>query len=263
MTPLVLLAAALSLPVIFLVVRYYRVQKKLRAQTRQLEQVERELERLQLSFARFTPATLVDKIAAEGISHSADTREVTVLFADIQGFTKLSEGLEPAVLVELLNGFFSRMSNAIEAHHGHVGKFIGDGLMATFGALRHNPWQSIDAAIAALSMRDALSDYNRELAANGLPRLSFGVGIHCGEVVAGILGSENLLEYTVIGDVVNLASRVQALTRSLEADILVTESVGGKLDSRFAVRKMNPAPVKGKSAEVTTYAIDALRPVRE
>ena len=112
-------------------------------------------------------------------------------------------------------------------------------------------------------MRDALSEYNRELAANSLPRLSFGVGVHFGEVVAGILGSENLLEYTVIGDVVNLASRVQALTRSLEADILVTEPVQNKLDSRFVVREMDPAPVKGKSATVTTYAIDALRPVRE
>src|SRR5207247_9183694 len=114
----------------------------------------------------------------------------------------------------LLNGYCERVSRALTGHRGRVAKFIGDGSLALFGALEANPWQTNDAAHAALAMRAALADYNAALGGEGLPALAMGVGIHRGTVVAGVIGSAELVEYGVIGSAVNLASRVQALTRA-------------------------------------------------
>ena len=129
--------------------------------------------------------------------------------------------------------------------------------MALFGAFDNNPWQSADAVRAALAMRERLARYNEELAARGLERLEFGVGINAGEVVAGVMGSDHLTEFTVIGDSVNLAARVEAMTRVHGVDILVTDTVRAVLDDRFSVRPMPPTLVKGKSEPITTFAVDS------
>ncbi len=216
-----------------------------------------DLERLQTAFSRFAPEEVVEQIAARGVAPEAQEREVTVLFADLKGFTALSAGLKPAVVVELLNGYFRVMSEAIVAHQGHVAKFVGDGLMALFGALQHNPWQARDAVEAALAMREALVRYNAATAERGLPPLEFGVGIHRGVAVAGVIGSREWMEYTVIGDTVNVASRVERLTRVHGTDLLVTEEVRAALDGRFRLRAMPPVPVRGKSEPIRTYAVEA------
>ena len=168
---------------------------RLRAQRRrlrlQLEGATAELQRLQLSFARFAPTAVVDGIAARGRSTEAQRKDVTVLFGDLVGFTSLSEQLAPEVLVAVLNEYFLRMSGAIIEHRGHVSKFIGDGLMALFGALEPNPWQANDAVHAALAMQHALIAYNEELSARDLPALRLGVGIHRGPAIAGVIGSNS------------------------------------------------------------------------
>jgi class 3 adenylate cyclase len=115
-----------------------------------------------------------------------------------------------------------RMSRAIAEHRGHISKFTGDGILALFGVLEPNPWQADDAVRAALAMRDALEEYNKELALAGQPALRVGIGLHRGVAVAGVIGSEELVEFTVIGSTVNLASRVEHLTRRHAADILIT-----------------------------------------
>src|SRR5207247_10589883 len=120
----------------------------------------------------------------------------------------------PEGWVGVLNGCFEGMRRAITGHRGHVAQVIGDGILALCGALEANPWQTNDAAHAALAMRAALADYNAALGGEGLPALAMGVGIHRGTVVAGVIGSAELVEYGVIGSAVNLASRVQALTRA-------------------------------------------------
>jgi adenylate cyclase len=153
-------------------------RRKAKESAARLEGAARALEHLQRAFSRFAPATVVEQIIERGLSTTAEKREVTVLFADLQGFTSLSEQLDPVSLVEILNGYFERMSTAIRDHHGHVSKFMGDGLMALFGALENNPWDARDAVEAALEMRTALTSYNVELEHRGLPRLAFGVGIH-------------------------------------------------------------------------------------
>ncbi len=222
---------------------------------RRVERNALELERLQRSFARFAPADLVERIIGDGHLESGDRREVTVMFTDIRGFTRISERLDPAVLIDVLNGYFREMSGVIRTHHGHVTRIMGDGIMCVFGALQPNPWHAQDAVAAAIGMREALGRYNAELRERRLPELSFGVGIHCGTVVAGLVGSDELLEFTVMGDVVNVASRVEALTRQLDADILVTEQVRGRLGDRYALSAMPPAPIRGKADPVLTWAV--------
>jgi adenylate cyclase len=218
----------------------------------------KQLEQLQVAFHRFAPQDVVEDIIARGISARGERRDVTVLFADLVGFTSLSESLEPETVVQVLNGYFQRMTRVISSHNGHVGKFIGDGILATFGAPEPNPWQAQDAVRAALAMDRALAEYNLDLQRQGHPALELGVGIHCGPVVAGLLGSSELMEYTVIGDVVNTASRIESLTRKLEATILISDSVRKQLDSRFHLREMAPSEVKGKSKALATWAVDSI-----
>jgi adenylate cyclase len=251
---LILLATGFALAVIlaFVVILLRKERNILR---RRAERSASELERLQRSFARFAPAELVDRIVDAGMLESGDRREVTVMFTDIRGFTSLSERLDPAVVIEMLNGYFSQMSEVIRSHHGHVTRLMGDGIMSVFGALNRNPWHALDAVEAAIEMKRALGMYNATLRSRGLPELSFGIGIHSGTVVAGVVGSNELLEFTVMGDVVNVASRVEGLTRQLDADILVTEEVKSRLSDRFTMSEMPPALIKGKSSSILTWAV--------
>lgn len=214
------------------------------------------LETLQTSFSRFTPDEVIERVIASGVSTSGERKEVTALFADLVGFTALSESLEPAALVQILNGYFERMSRAITQHRGYVSTFLGDGILALFGALQPNPWQGNDAAQAALAMRRELEDYNKELADRGLPSLGIGVGLHRGTGVAGLVGSRELMQYAFVGRTVNVAARVQDLTRSCDADILVTEAVREGLDPRFVVRPMAAAALRGIEKPVVTYAVE-------
>jgi class 3 adenylate cyclase len=245
-----IVAGALALAVISL-------RKKNAVLGQRVERDAMELERLQRSFARFAPAALVEKIVSDDLRAIGERREVTVMFVDIRGFTRLSEQLDPAVVVDILNGYFREMSRVIQSHHGHVTRLMGDGIMSVFGVLERNPWHVQDAVEAAIDMRAALASYNERLRSRGLPALEFGVGIHCGPVVAGLVGSDELVEYTVMGDVVNVASRVEALTRQLRTDVLVTDEVRTQLGDRFRMEQMPALAIKGKSLPIVTWAVQA------
>lgn len=249
----VVAAAVLVSGLSYLWRRAHREAARLRER---LETASMELQRLQMSFGRFAPEQVVERIAARGVPTSPENKEVTILFADLVGFTRMSGQLAPDVLVRILNGYFERMSQVITEHRGHVSKFIGDGILALFGALEGNPWQANDAVQAALAMRAALQHYNGELEAGGLPRLGFGVGLHRGIAVAGIVGSHELMEFTVIGNTVNVAARVERLTRVHHVDILVTQAVRQALDPRFVLRELPAVPVRGVSEPVVTFAVD-------
>jgi adenylate cyclase len=216
-----------------------------------------ELERLEHAFARFAPMELVERVIATGVPTSGERVEVSVLFADLVGFTPLSESVDPSTLVRILNGYFERMSRAITAHQGHISTLIGDGILALFGALEANPWHTNDAARAALAMRTELAAYNDELAAEGLPKLALGIGLHRGTGIAGLVGSHELMQFTVVGTVVSVAARVQGLTREHGVDILVTGAVRRALDPRFALRALPPRALKGISEPVDTFALGA------
>lgn len=235
-----------------------RARRSTRGLAARLTDASTALETLQQAFSRFVPAEVVEDIIARGISTRSEKKEITVLFADLQSFTPLAERLDPDVLVRVLNGWFERMGRAITAHGGHVAKFIGDGLLAHFGALTPNPWQTHDAVQAALAMRAALADYNTALVGDGLPALAMGVGIHRGTVVAGVIGGAELVEYGVIGSTVNLASRVEELTRVHGVDILVTEAVRAAVVGKVRVRAMPAVEVKGVAGALTTFAVEGV-----
>jgi len=234
-------------------------QRRESARLRQrLDNAATDLENLQRAFSRFAPDEVIERVIAEGISTRGERKEVTALFADLVGYTALSERMEPSELVGILNGYFERMSDAISEHRGHVSTFLGDGVLALFGALAPNPWQANDAVHAAIAMREALAGYNEELERRGLPRLAVGIGIHRGSGVVGLIGSRDLMEFAFVGRTVNIAARVQDLTRQHDADIVITEAVRKELDPRFQLTALEPAHLKGVEAPVETYAVGRL-----
>jgi len=246
-----LLIAALAVAVVMLV----RQRALTRTRQAQLETALAELQRLQQSCARFAPASVIDRIATDGLEAAAERKEITALFADIVGYTPLSEQLEAPVLAKLLNGYYQRMSDAISAHRGHVSTFLGDGILAYFGAFEPNPWQSNDAVRAAQAMRKALEDYNLELERDGLPKLGIGIGLHRGLVFAGLVGTRDRTEYACVGRTVNVAARVQTLTREHKVELLLTEEVRAHLDPTFTLRALPATAVKGIAEPVVTYTL--------
>jgi adenylate cyclase len=239
--------------------RQWRRNERLQAQ---IEAAAADLQHLQEACSRLAPAGVVQRLVADGLgpgtATAAERKVVTALFADLVGYTALSERLEPAVLARVLNGYFQRMSDAIHEHRGHVSTFIGDGILAYFGALQPNPWQCDDAVRAALAMRAAIRDYNAELAREGLPPLAVGIGIHRGPGLAGLVGSRERMEYGFVGRTVNVAARVQALTRTHQVDILVTDALCAGLDARFVLTAMPAEAVKGLDDPLVTYAVRGL-----
>jgi class 3 adenylate cyclase len=233
-----------------------------RRHSRQLEQLlgvaDDKLEDLQRQFERFVPADVVERLTDAGTPFAPERRQVTMLFADLRGFTALCDRLDPDLTVGVLNDYFRHMTLAIGRHHGHVTEFVGDGLLALFGALEPNPWQARDAVLAALEMRAELARYNAALRAKGLPELRFGIGIHGGEVVAGVMGTPGLSKFSVTGDPINVASRVEGLTAKYEVDLLITEEIRRTLDDRFSVSAMPPALVKGKTEPIQTYYVESV-----
>jgi adenylate cyclase len=225
--------------------------------TRRLEHAAAELQNLQIAFSRFAPDSVIERIIADGSADVGEKKEVTILFADLVGFTAMSEGSRPTDLVRILNGYFERMSQAITNRRGYVSTFIGDGILALFGAMEPNPWQGNDAVHAALDMHAALVTYNEELQADGLPALSLGIGLERGTGVAGLVGSRDLKEFTVVGGTVNVASRVQNLTRIHPANIIVTQTLKETLDPRFRLRQLPDTSVKGIEKPLVIYAVDS------
>jgi adenylate cyclase len=223
---------------------------------RRLALASRNLESLEHAFTRFAPHEVVERIIADGIATDAETKDVTILFADLKGFTSLAEQLEPAALVDLLNGYFERMNRAVAANRGYLAKFIGDGFLALFGALEPNPWQTNDALHAALAMRAAIADYNQSLREKGGPALAVGIGIHRGPVVAGVLGTSALKEYGVIGRTVNVAARIEELTRVHGTDVLVSDAVRVACDPRFRLRALPAVEAKGLPEPLVTFALE-------
>lgn len=219
------------------------------------------LERLQVSFGSFAPRDVIEHLTDPDGVYRASLREVTVLFADLRGFTRLCQGRDPVEVVEILNGYFESMHRAVRAHHGELTELTGDGILALFGALEHNPWQEIDATKAALAMRSALVKYNEELTKKDLPNIAFGIGIHQGPLLTGVLGSRDLQKFGVVGDAINVASRLEGLTKHHKCDILVSDAVKAKLRGQFELVAKDPVLVKGRTDPVAShYVVNEIAP---
>lgn len=226
--------------------------RQLRAQ---IENLYREVQHVQQSCGRLAPPSVVQQLVSGDTQSSAERKIVTVMFIDVVGYTDISERTEPPVLAELLNGYFRRVHTAVTAHRGRIGTYLGDGVLAYFGAFEPNPWQSDDAVAAALDLVAAMHYYADELETQSYPRLRVGIGIHRGSGLAGLVGSEERMEYAFVGRTVNTAARVQALTRVHDCAVLITEAVREKLDPHVPLRALPPTAVKGIQEPIATYEV--------
>ncbi len=189
-----------------------------------------------------------------GQALGGETREVTVLFCDIRSFTAMSEKMAAAEVVSLLNRYFTALGKCITSHHGIINKYIGDAIMAIFGAPVVSQNSAQDAFEAALDMRKALQNINKEFERDGLPQLKFGIGIHTGPVFAGTIGAESRMEYTVIGDTVNTASRMESLCKTYKTDLLLSEAAAEKLGSEEQkLSFVADAEIRGKTELMKLY----------
>jgi adenylate cyclase len=221
-----------------------------------------ERERLKDTFGRFTNPAVAEQAMKGELPLGGETREVTVFFSDIRSFTAISEKLDPQEVVEFLNGYMTRMVDCVDKTGGVVDKFIGDAVMAVWGAplSAGSPAQdALNCVKAALLMRASLYEYNRDRGGDKNPVIHIGCGINTGEVVAGQIGSNRRMEYTVIGDTVNLASRTEALNKPLGTDILITENTWNLIGRYLVTEEMPPVSVKGKEKPVRMFAVINLK----
>jgi adenylate cyclase len=182
-------------------------------------------------------------------------REMSVLFSDIRGFTALTESGQAEALVAQLNEYFSRMVEVVFAHRGTLDKFVGDMVMALFGAPLDDEEHADHAVEAALEMVAALDDLNRKWAAEGRPTLGIGIGVNSGGMIAGNIGSERVRSYTVIGDHVNLAARLESLNKEHGTAILISEWTAARLKRQYDLRPLGAVVVRGKSVPVQIYEV--------
>jgi class 3 adenylate cyclase/tetratricopeptide (TPR) repeat protein len=215
-----------------------------------------------LLLERFIPGHVVAEILAGNRGPLLDRRqEVAVLFCDVRDYTALSEGLQPEEVMDLLNEWFGEATRAIRRHGGMVDKFIGDAVMALFGAPEPRDDAAADAVRAALAMRDALVALNLRNRALERHEIHVGIGIHSGPAVVGFLGSHLHRAYTAIGDTVNTASRLEGLTRAYNCDVLISQEVDA-VQQRHAVAEtsfLDKVKVKGRQQEVAVYKVMGLR----
>jgi adenylate cyclase len=214
-----------------------------------------EREHIKDTFGRFVSRDVAEAVLSGQVPLAGERREVSILFQDIRGFTALSEKLDPVALLRLLNQFFTEVVAAVEAEGGVVKQFTGDGVMALFGAPQSRTDHTERAVRAALGIVSRLTQLNVLLQKEGLAPLLIGIGIHTGDVVAGLIGPDERIEYGVVGEPVNLASRIEALTKELTATILVSKEIAGRLGPQFVLGRTALLPVKGKSRPVEVVEV--------
>ena len=205
------------------------------------------------TFGRHVSPQVAQRLLERGTGSDTELRDVSVLFLDIRGFTTRSESHSPEEVVELLNDLFSFMVDEIDRHQGIVNKFLGDGFMAIFGAPFSGGQDAANALTAAMGICDQLE---ARVASQELPPLGIGIGIHAGHAIAGNIGSSRRKEYTLIGDVVNVASRVESLNKEFDTTLLVTDAVWSHLEEpRPEAVVHRDVEIRGRTERMTIYQL--------
>jgi adenylate cyclase len=222
---------------------------------------ERKRQEIKRAFAHYISPAVLEEILADPakLKLGGVKVEATILFSDIAGFTTISERNTPEVISKLLNKYMTAMTRIITSHNGTIDKFIGDGIMAFWGAPLADPKHALNACRAALAMQQRLPSLNQELRELGLPEVSFRVGLNLGEVIVGNMGSQELFDYTVIGDPVNLAARLEGANKQFDTQILVSSFLYERVRERVEAAPLGRITVKGKTDSVEVYALRGLK----
>jgi len=212
--------------------------------------------RIRNIFQKYVPAPVIERFFASPEQMLVgEDRSLAVLFSDIRNFTDLSQWMRPHEVVEFLNQYFGRMADAVFRHEGVVDKYIGDALMAFFGAPAPDSRSAYHAAAAAFDMLRELEDFNGQRTRAGLGPIGIGIGVNYGSMTIGNIGSDRKMDYTVIGDMVNLASRIEGLTKYYHEPLIVSETVKELVSGDFPCRLIDRTRVKGRETEEAIYAM--------
>ena len=221
----------------------------------------RKKEMIKKTFQRYVSRDVVEEILKnpEGLALGGKRQHMTILFSDIRNFTPMSESLKAEEVVELLNMYFSEMTGIIFKYRGTLDKYIGDAVMALFGAPKELPNSEELAVRTAIEMQEKMKEFRATLKIQGKNEIAIGIGLNAGEVIVGNIGSGQQMNYTVIGDVANTASRLESLTKEYKRDIIISQSVYDKVKDIIVAEDLGEASVKGKLAKVKIYAVLGLK----
>jgi adenylate cyclase len=215
----------------------------------------KERDKVKSLFSKFHGSSVAEDLLKKDIGVGGQNKEVTIFFSDIRGFTKFSEGHTPEEVVSMLNEYFEVMVNIINRNHGVVDKFIGDAIMAVWGAPQSTGEDTQHAVKACLEMRVALEKLNEKRISRGQEPLKIGMGLHTGPAISGTIGSNERMEYTVIGDTVNITSRIESSTKAFGTDLLVSEDIVSQVENEFFLEAAGSVEVKGKSEALKLYRV--------
>jgi adenylate cyclase len=217
----------------------------------------REKRKMKKLFGQYVSKDVYDRLVADPslARLGGARREMTVLFSDIRGFTTVSERGQPEEIVRTLNEYFTEMVDIVFRHRGTLDKFVGDMVMALFGAPVDDPDHADHAVKAALEMIRELGRLNERWKAEGRPELDIGIGINTGPMIAGNIGSEQIMSYTVIGDAVNLGSRLESLNKQYGTRVIISETTRSKLNAQYEFRALGEVVVKGRTQPVAIFEV--------
>ncbi len=214
-----------------------------------------ERDKVKNMFSKFHGSSVTEDLLKGDLQLGGSKKTVTVFFSDIRGFTEFSEGHSPEQVVEMLNEYFQIMVGIINKHGGVVDKFIGDAIMAVWGAPTSNDRDSHNAVKACIEMRQSLAQLNQIRGSRGQVPIKIGMGMHRGEAISGTIGSSERMEYTVIGDTVNQSSRIEASTKAFGTDLLLSEDLAAHVREEFLLEQAGSVEVKGKSEPLLLYKV--------
>ncbi len=244
---------------------YYTLEQENVQLVIDLKKRVKEVENMVKAFEQFVPRQFTDRVASEGVQNidsidigKAETATVTTLFADIRNFTTLSEALSPQEVLDFLNTCFGYMGEAVHRYHGYVDKYIGDAIMALFDSPDESDQNQVQNAVrAALEMQQKLEEFNRQQQLAGRPTVTVGIGLHTGPVIIGTVGVQSRMDLTVLGDAVNVAARLEELTKIYDASVIISGSTRDLLgnDPAFQVEALDSLEVKGRSGKLDIYGV--------
>lgn len=218
----------------------------------------RERDKIKTMFSKFHGSSVAEDILSQDLTRRGENKNVTVYFSDIRSFTDFTERHTAEEVVDMLNGYFEIMVGIIIKHNGVVDKFIGDAIMAVWGAPTPTDHDTHDAIAACMEMREGLVRFNEKRVAEGKEPILMGAGVHTGSVISGTIGSDERMEYTVIGDAVNTAARIEASTKEFGTDLLVSREVMDIVGDKFFAHRAGEIKAKGKSNLLELYIVDGV-----